>query len=91
MATAGVSHWFCGHYHRNCGGFFVHNGKRLEVITTAAVGGNITTNPNGDRLSLSGMKSIELTSKSSGFRIVNVCKRGISHEFRSIADMKELI
>lgn len=87
MTSAGVSHWFCGHYHRNAGGIFrdTHHKRQLEVVTTAAVGGNIKTNVKGDRLGLSGMESISIDSDTSGLRVVKVNPNGISHEFSSLS------
>jgi len=98
IAEAGGSHWFAGHYHRNAGGFYHHknvskdtrhhnnNNKDqvLEVVTTAAVGGNISTDPNGDVLGLTGMKGISLSNSLSGFRMVNVSNKGITHYFQSM-------
>ena len=38
-----------GHYHRNAGGVARgQDGRELEVVVTAAVGANLTTNPDGD-------------------------------------------
>ena len=48
LSKAKVSHWFCGHYHRNAGGLYIgEDGHKLEVVTTGAVGANITTDPDG--------------------------------------------
>ena len=43
---AGVRKIFCGHYHRNTGGWY----KDLEVIVTSAIGCQIGDDPHGMRL-----------------------------------------
>nr|ACO15321.1 metallophosphoesterase CSTP1 [Caligus clemensi] len=43
--SAGVSSIFCGHYHRNAGGFY----KEMELIVTSAVGCQIGDDGNGFR------------------------------------------
>ena len=43
---AGVRKIFCGHYHRNTGGWY----KDLEVIVTSAIGCQIGQDPHGMRL-----------------------------------------
>mmetsp|Transcript_15993 Transcript_15993/g.19842 ORF Transcript_15993/g.19842 Transcript_15993/m.19842 type:complete len:358 (-) Transcript_15993:88-1161(-) len=88
LAEGDVSHWFCGHYHRNAEGTFKSsNGKQIEVITSGAVGGNIETDPAGDVLGLSGMKSIKADASVSGLRIVSVSKKGITHEFKTFESL----
>ncbi|CAK9099286.1 Serine/threonine-protein phosphatase CPPED1 (Calcineurin-like phosphoesterase domain-containing protein 1) [Durusdinium trenchii] len=87
-AQAGVTHWFAGHYHRNAQGTFEKGGRRVEVVTTGAVGANITTDPKGDELGLTGMDSMLGDPSVSGLRVVKVRASGISHEFRSIADLE---
>ena len=101
LARGGVSHWFCGHYHRNAGGTFTlaldQEGREnddgggaaltLEVVTTAAVGGNITNNPGGDPLGLTGMASITASSSLSGLRVVEVGPAGIAHRFVPLSEL----
>lgn len=43
---AGVKKIFCGHYHRNAGGFY----KELEVIVTSAIGCQLGSDDHGMRL-----------------------------------------
>jgi hypothetical protein len=90
MAQAGVTHWFAGHYHRNAGGvyrFSSHTSEEknvertIEVVTTGALGGNISTNVEGDVLGLSGMRGISLSESQSGMRVVNMTSFGVKHEF----------
>jgi len=95
MAAHGVSHWFCGHYHRNAGGVFhddvLHNeGERLEVVTTAAIGTNLTTDNKGDALGLSGIGQAVLSDWVSGVRIVDVDPaHGVSHRFVALQELEE--
>ena len=44
---AGISKVFCGHYHRNAGGWFE---DQVEVIVTSAVGQQLGTDKNGFRV-----------------------------------------
>mmetsp|Transcript_17496 Transcript_17496/g.30836 ORF Transcript_17496/g.30836 Transcript_17496/m.30836 type:complete len:389 (-) Transcript_17496:79-1245(-) len=84
MAKAGVSHWFCGHFHRNVIGRY----KDIEVVTTGAVGGNLITDPAGDLLGLSGMDQVVASENKSGLRIVRVSAKGITHEYKTLAELK---
>lgn len=96
MARAGVTHIFCGHYHRNAIGKFELRDcddsedappKCIEVVTTAAVGGNLTNDDAGDALGLSGMAGVIVDPALSGFRVVDVDVDGkVSHEFRPFSD-----
>jgi hypothetical protein len=42
----GVKYIFCGHYHRNAGGFY----KDLELIVTSAIGASLGKDPSGFRI-----------------------------------------
>lgn len=44
--NAGVRHIFCGHYHRNAGGFY----KDLELVVTSAIGAQLGDTRNGYRV-----------------------------------------
>ncbi|GBG33790.1 Serine/threonine-protein phosphatase CPPED1 [Hondaea fermentalgiana] len=90
LAQAGFSHIFCGHYHRNAGGIFQrkHLGP-IEVVTTAAIGGNIGTDPEADELAFEGMKSIDVSDRLSGMRIVHVGPNGVRHEFRTLRELRD--
>ena len=77
---AGVSKVFCGHYHRNAGGFTAD--KSLEIVVTSAVGRQLseaevaTNSPDFTRTS----------DISSGFRIASVTKDAITHEYYSFEE-----
>lgn len=43
---SGVSHVFCGHYHRNITGFY----KNIEIVTTCALGAPMGEDPSGLRI-----------------------------------------
>jgi hypothetical protein len=64
---SGVRYIFCGHYHRNAGGFY----KEIEQVITSAVGAPLGKDP-------------------SGFRLVQVSKDKITHEYISFYDTDEL-
>lgn len=59
--------------------------RTLEVVTTAAVGGNIETDPAGDPLGLSGMRALVASPARSGFRLVHVGPLGLQHRFVPLA------
>ena len=69
-----------GHYHRNAEGVY----RGVQVITTGAVGANITS-VNGasevDLLGLAGMEAVVSDRTKSGYRLVKVSAEGIEHEF----------
>ncbi|XP_025425800.1 serine/threonine-protein phosphatase CPPED1-like isoform X2 [Sipha flava] len=46
MNSAGVSHVFCGHCHRNCNRYY----KNLEIVTTNAIGATASEDPSGLRV-----------------------------------------
>jgi Icc-related predicted phosphoesterase len=94
FARAGVTHWFCGHYHRNAGGLFrdaAAGGASVEVVTTAAVGGNIGTDPSGDPLDLDGMWDLKAVPNESGFRVVKVGtgrQGAVQHVYRTFEELE---
>lgn len=101
MAINNVSHWFCGHYHRNAGGVYCLpcdeigklelsqcNKGSLEVVTTAAVGGNIGTDASGDPLGLTGMLDISAEPFLSGVRVVDVSEAALVHRFVSLEELE---
>jgi len=88
LAANGFSHVFCGHYHRNAVSHISIRGKRIEVVTTGAVGGNISTDPRGDPLDFSGMGIIDVDDTLSGIRIVEMGPEGISHSFHTLRDQR---
>lgn len=98
MLAHGVTHWFCGHYHRNAGGVYCQpcdeSGGRqqaaatLEVVTTAAVGANIGTEPSGDPLGLSGMLDVSADANLSGLRVVTVGDSTLTHAFYTLKELE---
>lgn len=42
----GVRHFFCGHYHRNAGGFY----KDMELVITSAIGMTLGKDKSGFRI-----------------------------------------
>jgi len=98
LSSGGVGHVFCGHYHRNAGGFYRGDGDGgggvgsaavVEVVTTAAVGGNITTRMDGgDPLGLTGMGSVVASASLTGVRIVTMAPQGVRHRFVSLVDLE---
>jgi hypothetical protein len=90
LTQAGASHWFCGHYHRNAGGMFFLPGQRsrgLEVVVSNAVGTTVTTNLKGSFNGLSGMASFDLDPAVAGLRLVHVAEGGITHQYRTLAEI----
>jgi hypothetical protein len=67
----------------------VTRGRTLEVVTTAAVGGNIETDPGGDPLGLSGMRAVVASPARSGFRLMHVGPLGLKHRFVPLAATPE--
>ena len=61
----------------------------MEVVTTAAIGANITTEASGDRLGLTGMRSVKLDDALSGFRIVQVGPGAVKHRFQCLTTCEE--
>ena len=78
VKAAGVRKWFCGHYHRNAGGFDIDG---FECIITAAVGAQLR--PSGvDPLGLNGFIEGLLCGPShSGLRLVKVREACIEHRW----------
>lgn len=79
--NSGVKAWFCGHYHRNAGGFYNKSDKKLEVIVSAAVGGNAETDTSKNQLEIEGVGGLVLNKSISGIRVIKVTPNGYSHEF----------
>lgn len=90
FSDAGVTYWFCGHYHRNAGGVFVppnKTGKTVQVVTTAAVGTNLMTKEGADVLSTEGIGGFTLGPDVSGFRVVSVNEESLNHEFKTLGEL----
>ena len=79
---------FCGHYHRNAGGIYTNpeNGAQLECVTSSAVGTTLITNKTGNKLDLNGMGSVELNESTSGFRVVHVKEKEVTHEWKTLSE-----
>merc|ERR1719259_1543214 len=75
ISTAGIKKVFCGHYHRNAGGFWTStedSSKKVECIVSSAVGA-------------------QLGDDASGIRIVKVDDNEISHQYYSIDKIPQKI
>jgi len=72
LARAGVSKIFCGHYHRNAGGWYSPKtgAPSIEVVVTSAVGAQLSQ------------------KQSHGYRIVHVSQNEILHEYRELTTFK---
>ncbi len=65
--------------------------KSMEVVTTAAVGVNIVTNPDGNDLETTGVGGGLLDDDHCGFRIVKLDKHGkVSHKFLNFTELEKL-
>eukprot|EP00944_MAST-04C_sp_MAST-4C-sp1_P001742 g1742.t1 len=83
------THWFSGHFHRNIENTYTDEdtGSCIECVTTAALGGNIISDEDGDPKELSGMKELRLDKDLSGMRFVFVRKRVMKHCYISLNTM----
>jgi len=91
LSKHGVRTIFCGHYHRNAGGFFrTGSGAEMELVVTGAVGGNIKDNPNGNPLDLDGMDGPVMSEDESGMRLVKVSDTNVSHRWFSYRELEAL-
>jgi len=90
FAARGATGWFSGHYHRNAGGTFTdEDGRKLEVVVTAAVGAQLLDKPGGEPLGLSGIGGAGIGEDVSGLRVVRVSPGGrFSHRWRTFADLR---
>jgi len=66
---AGVSKIFCGHYHRNTGGWY----KDMELIVTSAIGCQIGQDPHGLRL-----VKVQETEVEHAYHGLDVCPTNIT-------------
>lgn len=89
MAAKGVVAWFCGHYHRNAGGVYRDaDGRELEVVVSGAVGVQITDDPVGNPLELSGIGGHCIGEAASGLRIVRVLADSVEHEWKTFSALR---
>lgn len=83
------THWFSGHFHRNLENLYTDTdtGRSIECVTTAALGGNIISDEDGDPKDLNGMKELRLDKDLSGMRFVFVQKQQMKHCYISLNTM----
>jgi hypothetical protein len=77
LKAAGVSKWFCGHYHRNAGGW----DEGLEVVVSSAVGVHLLDNGRDPR-GTGGFDFPEAIGEAtSGLRLVCVDRGRVGHKW----------
>ena len=86
--------------HRNAGGWYRAGtggtdgrpGTDIEVVTTSAVGTHLIATPNTDFLNLGGFSfPEELSTATSGFRLVAVDEQCVGHKFFALDDMPNVL
>lgn len=83
-AAHGVSHYFCGHYHRNAGGVYESKetpGQTVEVVCTGAVGTNFQV---PEDVLKEVWSDPLLTKDTSGFTVVAVENKNVSYKWYSL-------
>lgn len=94
FAAHGVSHYFCGHFHRNAGGVYrAEPGAKaatVEVVVTGAVGTNVLDKPGGEPVNIDGMGDPVLGKATSGMRLVDVAGGRVRHTWCSFQDCETL-
>lgn len=89
MASKGVIAWFCGHYHRNAVGIYQIDDKQLEVVTTGAVGVQITDKEGGNSLGLSGIGGHRIGTADSGLRVVRMSPgKPLEHRWKTFEELR---
>lgn len=72
LKRGGVRAWFCGHFHRNAGGW----DEGLEVVVSSAVGVQLISPPGAPRLGLPVVAAPRPLGRDvSGLRVVKVLRR----------------
>jgi len=95
LHSAGCSHWFCGHFHRNAGGMY-HPKKKgpvdggLEVVVTSAVGVTINTKEGKNPCSIAGVGTGAFDQNQSGIRVVKVTEDKIEHQYKTLAQVDKM-
>ena len=84
LADAGITKVFCGHYHRNAGGYT--NDRKLEVVVTSAVGRQLSAAEAKLNRFVSGPEGI--SEYKAGFRIVTVTEDTITHAYREFGEVE---
>jgi hypothetical protein len=98
LKRAGVTHWFCGHFHRNAGGC----DESLEVVVTRAVGcvlpyaKNVLKNNLKAEKGALGLGGLDFKRRRcdpdvSGFRLVSIQNDGIIHRFVTLNEVHDHI
>jgi 3',5'-cyclic AMP phosphodiesterase CpdA len=88
FVDAGVGSWFCGHFHRNAGGWYRRGGSKLEVIVTAAIGTNLKSDPVKDAITLESLNAAVLNEEESGFRVVQVNEGNVAHQWIPLSNYR---
>jgi hypothetical protein len=83
LADAGVSKVFCGHYHRNSGGYT--DDGRLEVVVTSAVGRQMSQAEVDANEPLMDIPS----DTKHGMRVVSVGAEGITHCYEEFEHLEK--
>lgn len=97
----GVRAVFCGHYHRNAGGWYTPQwkwsgeaaqaaSKTVEVVVTGAAGANIVDKAGGEPLEISGMNGCKIGPDVSGVRLVRVAEKDVSHRWCTLNALRGL-
>jgi len=81
MRAAHVSKVFCGHYHRNAGGYTADG--ELEVVVTSAVGRQLSAEEVATNKDL-----MDLSDTRSGMRIVSVGEESIDHKYYEFSELE---
>jgi len=99
MVDAGVSKFYCAHYHHRSGGRY----RELEVVVAAAIGTHIKRKTVPEEIKddivqranflLAGESfgGLKLEEDLSGLQVVTVTKEGLSEEWLTIAQMNKKI
>jgi len=83
MKDAHVSKMFCGHYHRNAGGYT--DDMKMEVVITSAVGRQMSEREIAGNCM---MEDPSTVLAGSGLRIVRVGDDAIHHSYREFEEME---
>jgi len=83
LKRAGACKWFCGHFHRNAGGW----DAGLEVVVTSAAGTVLGSKKGADKIQLLGLEAMDFAGRecspsASGIRCVCVTRsHGVRHRW----------
>eukprot|EP00055_Hartaetosiga_balthica_P003298 m.7281 g.7281 ORF g.7281 m.7281 type:complete len:305 (-) comp2753_c0_seq1:50-964(-) len=85
--SAGVTHWFSGHFHRNA----VSADGTLASVTSSSCGAQAVTGDESEILGLKGIAKLDIGMDKSGIRIVKVTKDAIEHEYFTLDSVPDTI